>query len=42
MTFEPVPVMFFNNKIKSHRINSLDQKNAIKKIKIRFLNNNKI
>ena len=26
MTFEPVPVMFFNNKIKNHRINSLEQK----------------
>ena len=43
MTFEPVPVMFFNNKIKNHRINSLDQKkNPIKKIYIRFLNNYKI
>ena len=27
MTFEPVPVMFFNSKIKNHRINSLEQKN---------------
>ena len=26
MTFEPVPVMFFNKKIKNHRINSLTQK----------------
>ena len=26
MTFEPVPVMFFNSKIKNHRINSLEQK----------------
>ena len=26
MTFEPVPVMFFNPKIKNHRINSLEQK----------------
>ena len=26
MTFEPMPVMFFNNKIKNHRINSLEQK----------------
>ena len=26
MTFEPVPVMFFNSKIKNHRINSLKQK----------------
>ena len=33
MTFEPLPVMFFNNKIKNHRINSLDQKKAqLKKI----------
>ena len=33
MTFEPVPVMFFNNKIKNHRINSLEQKkNSVKKI----------
>ena len=26
MTFEPVPVMFFNSNKKNHRINSLDQK----------------
>ena len=26
MTFEPVPVMFFNKKIKNHRISSLEQK----------------
>ena len=26
MTFEPVPVMFFNKKLKDHRINSLQQK----------------
>ena len=26
MTFEPVPVMFFNQKLKNHRINSLEQK----------------
>ena len=26
MTFEPVPVMFFNKSIKNHRINSLNQK----------------
>ena len=32
MTFEPVPVMFFNKEIKNHRINSLEQKkNSIKK-----------
>ena len=27
MTFEPVPVMFFNSTIKNHRLNSLEQKN---------------
>ena len=33
ITFEPVPVIFFNNKIKNHRINSLRQKkDQIKKI----------
>ena len=38
MTFEPVPVMFFNNKIKNHRINSLEQKkNQLKKFKLDFL-----
>ena len=38
MTFEPVPVMFFNSKIKNHRINSLEQKKSqLKKIKIDFL-----
>ena len=26
ITFEPVPVMFFNPKIRNHRINSLEQK----------------
>ena len=26
ISFEPMPVMFFNQKIKNHRINSLDQK----------------
>ena len=26
ITFEPVPVMFFNSKIENHRINSLEQK----------------
>ncbi len=35
MTFEPVPVMFFNKRIKSHRINSLNQKiNQFKKFKL--------
>ena len=38
MTFEPVPVMFFNPKIKNHRINSLSQKKIqLKKFKLDFL-----
>ena len=38
MTFEPMPVMFFNKKIKNHRINSLEQKKSqLKKFKIDFL-----
>ena len=38
MTFEPIPVMFFNKRIKSHRINSLYQKiNQFKKFKLDFL-----
>ena len=38
MTFEPVPVMFFNSKIKNHRINSLGQKKfQLKKFKLDFL-----
>ena len=38
MTFEPIPVMFFNSKIKNHRINSLEQKKLqLKKLKIDFL-----
>ena len=38
MTFEPVPVMFFNKRIKSHRINSLHQKiNQFKEFKLDFL-----
>ena len=38
MTFEPIPVMFFNKRIKSHRINSLHQKiNQFKKFKLDFL-----
>ena len=38
MTFEPVPVMFFNNKIKNHRISSLEQKkDQLKKLKLDFL-----
>ena len=38
MTFEPLPVMFFNKKIKNHRINSLKQKKQqLKKFKLDFL-----
>ena len=38
MTFEPMPVMFFNPKIKNHRLNSKDQKiNQLKKLGLDFL-----
>ena len=38
MTFEPVPVMFFNSKIKNHRINSLKQKKTqLKNLNLDFL-----
>ncbi len=38
ITFEPVPVMFFNSKIKNHRINSFSQKKMhLEKLKIDFL-----
>ena len=38
ITFEPMPVMFFNKKIKNYRINSLNQKkNGFKKLKLDFL-----
>ena len=38
VTFEPVPTMFFNKKIRNHRINSLTQKiYFLKKIKLDFL-----
>tara|TARA_B100000965_G_scaffold371801_1_gene361035 strand:- start:4529 stop:5434 length:906 start_codon:yes stop_codon:yes gene_type:complete len=38
MTFEPVPVMFFNSEIKNHRINSNQQKiNQLKKMGLDFL-----
>ena len=38
ITFEPMPAMFFNKKIKNHRINSLLQKkNQLKKFKLDFL-----
>ena len=38
ITFEPMPVMFFNPFIVNHRINSLDQKiEDLQKLKIDFL-----
>ena len=38
ITFEPMPTMFFNKKIKNHRINSLSQKKInLKKLKLDFL-----
>tara|TARA_B100001094_G_scaffold250442_1_gene247981 strand:- start:87 stop:992 length:906 start_codon:yes stop_codon:yes gene_type:complete len=38
MTFEPMPLMFFNPKVKNHRINSLEQKKSqLKKLKIDFI-----
>lgn len=38
VTFEPVPVMFFNKKIKYHRINNYDQKiSALKSLNLDFL-----
>ena len=38
ITFEPMPVMFFNKKIKNHRINSLTQKKSLlKKLRLDFL-----
>tara|TARA_A100001011_G_scaffold397474_1_gene498571 strand:+ start:904 stop:1818 length:915 start_codon:yes stop_codon:yes gene_type:complete len=38
ITFEPMPTMFFNKKIKNHRINSLLQKKSnLKKLKLDFL-----
>ena len=38
ITFEPIPVMFFNKIFKNHRINSLDQKkNQLNKFKLDFL-----
>ena len=38
ITFEPMPVMFFNKKNKDHRINSLEQKKIqLKKLKLDFL-----
>ena len=38
ITFEPMPAMFFNKRIKNHRINSLLQKkNQLKQLKLDFL-----
>ena len=38
ITFEPMPVMFFNKKIKNHRINTLNQKkHHLKKQNLDFL-----
>ena len=38
MTFEPVPVMFFDKRIKSHRINTLNQKiNQFEKFNLDFI-----
>ena len=38
LTFEPLPVMFFNKSIKNHRINKLSQKiEQLKKQKLDFL-----
>ncbi|MDA8676523.1 bifunctional riboflavin kinase/FAD synthetase [Candidatus Pelagibacter bacterium] len=38
ITFEPMPIMYFNSKIKNHRINSLEQKKIqLKKLKLDFL-----
>ena len=38
ISFEPMPVMFFNQKIKNHRINSLDQKKKqLKNLKLDFI-----
>ena len=38
ITFEPIPVMYFNKNIKNHRINSIEQKKIhLKKLKLDFL-----
>ena len=38
ITFEPIPTMFFNNKLKNYRINSLKQKYFyLKKLKLDFI-----
>ncbi len=39
ITFEPVPVMFFNKNLKNHRINNFGQKiYGLKKLKVDFIN----
>ena len=38
ITFEPLPVMFFNTKIKNHRLNTLEQKkDQLKSYKLDFI-----
>ena len=40
VSFEPMPIMFFNNKIKNHRINNLNQKvEGFRKLQLDFLVN---
>ena len=42
LTFEPMPKMFFNEKLKNFRISSLEQKiNHLKKLKVDFIINKK-
>jgi riboflavin kinase/FMN adenylyltransferase len=42
LTFEPMPKMFFNNRLKNFRISSLDQKiNNLKNLKVDFVINKK-
>jgi len=39
VTFEPVPVMFFNKNITNHRINNFNQKiEGLRKLKVNFVN----
>jgi riboflavin kinase / FMN adenylyltransferase len=39
VTFEPVPVMFFNKNITNHRINNFNQKiEGLRKLKVNFIN----
>ena len=42
LVFHPLPIMFFNKKLKNYRIDSLKQKiESSKKLKNRFFNNKK-